>query len=154
MTIRLLKVGLALVVGVAVIGLGISMSAQRGTTIEVYKTATCGCCALWVKHLQANGFTTRVTDMEDLTEIKKKHGVPAKATSCHTAIVDGYALEGHVPAADVRRLLKERPAVAGLAVPGMPLGSPGMEFGDTKQPYNVLTFDKGGALEVFSSYGR
>lgn len=151
---RLLKAGLAVAVGTSVIGLGISMSAQRGTTIEVYKTATCGCCALWVKHLQAAGFTTRVTDMDDLTEVKKKHGVPAKATSCHTGVVDGYAVEGHVPASDIRRLLKERPAVAGLAVPGMPLGSPGMEFGDTKQPFNVLTFDKGGQLKVFSTHGR
>jgi hypothetical protein len=151
---RLLKAGLAVAVAAAFLGVGFSISAQRGTPIDVYKTATCGCCALWVKHLQANGFTPRVTDMDDLSGIKQKHGVPAKAASCHTAVVDGYAVEGHVPAADIRRLLKERPAVAGLAVPGMPLGSPGMEFGETKQPYNVVTFDKSGALKVFSSYNR
>jgi hypothetical protein len=131
-----------------------STSAQRTGTVEVYKTPTCGCCALWVKHLQDNGFAVRVTEMDDLSELKKKHGVPAKAASCHTALVSGFVIEGHVPAADVKRLLKERPAVRGVAVPGMPLGSPGMEYGSTVQPYNVLTFDKAGQLQVFSSHGR
>ena len=154
MTKNLLKFSGAAAVIAVVLAVGISMSAQRPVTIDVYKTATCGCCALWVKHLEENGFTTRVTNMEDLSDVKKKYGVPAKATSCHTAVVDGYAIEGHVPAADVRRLLKERPAVAGLAVPGMPLGSPGMEFGDTKQPYDVLTFDKNGQTKVFASYNK
>jgi hypothetical protein len=141
-------------VALAVAG-GRSLAAQRGgPTVEVYKTPTCGCCGLWVKHLQQNGFTPRVTDMDDLSAIKKKHGVPSRATSCHTAIVDGYVLEGHVPAAEVKRLLKERPAVAGLAVAGMPVGSPGMEFGATVQPYNVLAFDKAGQVKVFSSYPR
>jgi hypothetical protein len=133
---------------------GNSLSAQRAGTVEVFKTPTCGCCALWVKHLQDNGFTARVTDMDDLSAIKKKHGVPAKATSCHTAIVGGYVIEGHVPATDVKRLLKEKPAVAGLAVAGMPVGSPGMEFGNTVQAYNVLAFDKAGQLKVFSTHGR
>lgn len=148
-----------LVVGSAiltfVLAAGGSLAGQKGgAVVEVYKTPTCGCCGLWVKHLQENGFTARVTDMDDLSALKKKHGVPAKAGSCHTAVVNGYVLEGHVPAADVKRLLIERPAVAGLAVPGMPLGSPGMEFGNTKQPYNVLSFDKTGQTKVFSSYGR
>jgi len=80
--------------------------------------------------------------------------VPAKANSCHTAVVDGYTLEGHVPATEVRKLLKEKPAVVGLAVPGMPVGSPGMEYGKTVQPYNVMSFDKTGQLKVFASYGR
>jgi hypothetical protein len=91
--------------------------------------------------------------LDDLSAIKKKHGVPAKATSCHTAVVDGYVVEGHVPAADVKRMLKERPAIAGLAVAGMPLGSPGMEFGNTVQPYSVMAFDKAGQLKVFSTHG-
>jgi hypothetical protein len=132
---------------------GRSLSAQRTGTVEVYKTPTCGCCGLWVKHLEDNGFTTRVTNLDDLSAIKKKHGVPAKATSCHTAVVDGYVVEGHVPAADVKRMLKERPAIAGLAVAGMPLGSPGMEFGNTVQPYSVMAFDKAGQLKVFSTHG-
>ena len=135
---------------------GSSLAAQRGagTVVEVYKTPTCGCCHLWVEHLQKNGFTTRVTDMESLGDVKKKYGVPARATSCHTAVVNGYVLEGHVPAADVKRLLSEKPAVAGIAVPGMPVGSPGREVGSTVQRYDVLSFDKTGQTKVFSSYPR
>ena len=147
-------IGLAAGVLALVLGISATTAAQRPVTIEVYKSPTCGCCGLWVKHLQDNGFRTRVTETDDLSTIKQKYGVPAKASSCHTAVVDGYALEGHVPAADVKRLLKERPAVAGLAVPGMPVGSPGMEVGKTVQPYNVVSFDKGGALKVFASYGK
>lgn len=150
----LTRFGLISAVMALVVSAGISTSAQRGTTVQVFKTPTCGCCHLWVKHLEANGFTTKVTDMEDLSGIKKKYGVPAKANSCHTAVVDGYTLEGHVPAAEVKRLLKEKPALAGLAVPGMPVGSPGMEYGKTVQPYNVMSFDKTGQLKVFASYGR
>jgi hypothetical protein len=150
----LTRFGLIAAVTVLVVTAGISISAQRGVTVQVFKTPTCGCCHLWVKHLEANGFTTKVTDMDDLSGIKKKYGVPAKANSCHTAVVDGYTLEGHVPATEVRKLLKEKPAVAGLAVPGMPVGSPGMEYGKTVQPYNVMSFDKTGQLKVFASYGR
>ena len=152
MTMNIIRGGA--VAALAVLGLGISTSAQKPATVEVYKDPTCGCCALWVKHLEGAGFTTRVTETQDMAAVKQKHGVPSKAASCHTAIVDGYVIEGHVPAADVRRLLKERPAVVGLAVPGMPIGSPGMEVGSTKQPYSVLAFDKAGQTTVFSSYGR
>ena len=141
--------------------LGSPASAQRpapasqrpATTVQVYKSPTCGCCALWVKHLQQHGFTTQVTDTDNVADIKAQHGVPARARSCHTAIVGGYVLEGHVPAADVQRLLKERPAVVGLAVPGMPIGSPGMEVaGQAAQKYDVLAFDKQGQLKVFASH--
>lgn len=132
-------------------------SAQRqapaGPVVQVFKTPTCGCCANWVKHLQDNGFTTRVVDMPDLSEIKAKHNVPAAAQSCHTGVVDGYVVEGHVPAADVRRLLKDRPAVVGIAVPGMPIGSPGMEVPGVKPAaYNVMSFDKAGQLKVYASH--
>jgi hypothetical protein len=152
MVIRLGIVAVAIALGVAG---GHSLEAQRSTgVVEVFKSPTCGCCSLWVKHLEQNGFTAKVTEMDDLSALKKKHGVPSRATSCHTALVNGYVLEGHVPAADVKRLLMERPAVAGLAVPGMPVGSPGMEMGTTVQPYNVLAFDKAGETKVFSSYGR
>ena len=128
--------------------------AQRpAATVQVYKSPTCGCCANWVRHLQQHGFATRVTEMEDLTAIKAKHGVPGRVQSCHTAVVDGYVIEGHVPAADVQRLLKERPAVVGLAVPGMPIGSPGMEVpGMNPQAYDVMAFDKQGQLKVFASH--
>jgi len=150
----LTRSGIILGVAALVLTAGISISAQKGTTIQVFKTPTCGCCHLWVKHLEANGYTTKVTDMDDLSGIKKKYGVPAKANSCHTAVVDGYTLEGHVPAAQVKKMLKERPAIAGLAVPGMPVGSPGMEYGTTVQPYNVVAFDKAGQMTVYASYGR
>ena len=106
-----------------------------------------------MKHLEANGFATRVVVTENLNEIKDKHNIPGPARSCHTATVDGYVLEGHVPAADVRRLLEKRPAVLGLAVPGMPIGSPGMEVPNVKaRPYNVMSFDRLGVLKVYSSH--
>jgi len=144
----------AIAAAAVLVSAGISMSAQRLPTVEVYKTTTCGCCSLWVKHLEENGFTTRVSDVGNIAAVKQTYGVPARAASCHTAVVDGYVIEGHVPAADVKRLLQERPTVAGLAVPGMPIGSPGMEYGDRVQPYDVLAFDKAGQTTVFSSYGR
>ena len=148
---------LAIVLVTATSSMTVATSAPRqasqGPTVQVYKTPTCGCCANWVKHLQANGFATRVMDLENLSDIKTKHNIPGPAQSCHTATVDGYVLEGHVPAADVRRLLKERPAVLGLAVPGMPIGSPGMEVPNVKpSPYNVMSFDRGGQLKVYSSH--
>lgn len=132
---------------------GPALAQRQGPTVQVYKSPTCGCCANWVKHLQQHGFATQVTEIEDVGAIKAKHGVPARAQSCHTAIVAGYVLEGHVPAADVQRLLKEKPAVVGLAVPGMPIGSPGMEVPNVNpQRYDVLTFDKQGQLKVFASH--
>jgi len=132
---------------------GPALAQRPGPTVQVYKSPTCGCCANWVKHLQQHGFTTQVTETENVGEIKMKHGVPARAQSCHTALVGGYVLEGHVPAADVQRLLKEKPAVAGLAVPGMPIGSPGMEVPNmAPQRFDVLTFDKQGQLKVFASH--
>jgi hypothetical protein len=123
--------------------------------VEVFKTATCGCCAKWVEQLRQSGFATKTTDLTltDLTAVKEKHNVPRALHSCHTAIVGGYVIEGHTPPADIQRLLKQRPAVAGLAVPGMPIGSPGME-GPNPQLYDVLTFDKQGTTRVFSTHGR
>ena len=126
-------------------------SAVAGETITVYKSPTCGCCIRWIGHLQANGFTVDARDVQDLVAVKRQHGVSAEIESCHTAIVDGYVIEGHVPAADIRRLLKERPQVTGLTVPDMPVGSPGME-GPNPEPYDVLTFDKNGRTTVFSSH--
>lgn len=143
-----------LVVLSAVLSLSGATLAQRpAPVVQVYKSPTCGCCASWVTHLQKAGFTTKVTEIEDIDSVKTKNGVPARAQSCHTATVDGYVLEGHVPAADVQRLLKERPAVLGLAVPGMPIGSPGMEVPGVKaQTYNVISFDKQGELKVFAAH--
>ena len=128
---------------------------QAPVTVEVYKSATCGCCVKWVDHMRAHGFTVRTTDTDKMTEVKAKLGVPQPVQSCHTAQVGGYVLEGHVPAADVQRLLKERPAIAGLAVGGMPVGAPGMEVPGTKpDAYDVLAFDKGGRTTVFSRQNR
>lgn len=121
-------------------------------TIEVTKSPYCGCCAQWVEHLRANGFTVRVTDTEDLDPVAHEHGVPDALRSCHTATVEGYVIEGHVPAADIRRLLAERPDAAGLAVPGMPIGSPGMEQGDRRQPYATLLFRRDGGQQVFARH--
>jgi|RhiMethySRZTD1v2_1073278.scaffolds.fasta_scaffold759607_2 hypothetical protein len=121
--------------------------------VEVFKSPSCGCCANWVKHMQANGFNAHTTEVNDLTQIKTSRGVPAEAQSCHTAVVNGYVIEGHVPAADVLRLLKEKPAVSGIAVGGMPVGSPGMETPYVKaEPYSVLSFDKNGVTRVFGKH--
>ena len=134
---------------------GLRPAAQRGIAVQVYKDPTCGCCALWVEHLRKAGFTAKVNDVEDMTAIKTKHGVPREARSCHTALVDGYVVEGHVPAEDVQRLLKQRPAIGGIGVPGMPIGSPGMEVAGVKpQAYDVLAFTKDGSTRVFASHGR
>jgi hypothetical protein len=103
--------------------------------------------------MRANGFTVRANDLNDLTDIKKSRGVPDQVQSCHTAVVNGYVVEGHVPAADVHRMLKEKPAIAGIAVGGMPIGSPGMESPYVKaQPYNVMSFDKAGTTRVFAKH--
>ena len=139
----------------ALASLGIAAAQQKpaGPLVEVFKTPTCGCCAKWVEHMRAGGFTVRTTDLADISEIKTTRGVPDQVQSCHTAVVNGYVVEGHVPAEDVHRLLKEKPAVAGIAVGGMPTGSPGMEYPGTKaQPYNVMAFDKNGAVRVFAKH--
>ena len=125
----------------------------NAATVQVFKTPTCGCCKGWVEHLEAAGFHVEVKDLPDLASIKTENGVPAELVSCHTALVDGYVIEGHVPASDIERLLAERPAVKGLAVPDMPLGSPGMEQPDPSrhQPYDVMSFGEGG-IQVFASH--
>lgn len=121
--------------------------------ITVYKTPTCGCCKNWVEHVKAAGFTVEVHDLDNLSDIKADAGVPAGARSCHTAIVGGYAIEGHVPAATIQRLLKEKPEVAGVAVAGMPVGSPGMEVpGQAADKYDVLAFKADGSTSVYESH--
>ncbi len=119
--------------------------------ITVYKSPTCGCCSKWVRHLQDNGFEVDAINHNDMNSVKSTAGVPSRLASCHTAMVGGYIIEGHVPAADIRHLLEEQPAVAGLTVPGMPMGSPGME-GVRHDRYNVLTFTKDGDSKVFSQH--
>jgi hypothetical protein len=143
--------------GAAFLGLralgGSAASAQPPRPeVMVYKSPTCGCCKGWVSHVQRHGFRVKVEDLTDLQPIKTRHGVPSALQSCHTALVDGYVVEGHVPADLVDRLLRERPRVAGIAVPGMPVGSPGMEVpGQPAERYQVVTFDRGGQTGVFAT---
>lgn len=113
----------------------------RPTLVRVYKSPTCGCCGLWEAHMRAAGFRVESHPVPDVTAIKRSAGVPPELWSCHTALVEGYAVEGHVPASDVKRLLAERPRARGVAVPGMPAGSPGMEQG-AAQPYKTFAFDE------------
>lgn len=121
-------------------------------TIDVVKSPTCGCCTQWVEHLRAAGFEVRVTEAEDVAPASRRLGVPDDLRSCHTASIEGYAIEGHVPAADIRRLLQERPQAAGLAVPGMPMGSPGMEQGGTAEPFATVLFSRDGRRRLFAQH--
>ena len=127
---------------------------EKDKAITVYKSPTCGCCTMWESHLTKAGFRVTSKPVENMAEIRKQYGVPEKMQSCHTAIIDGYVIEGHVPADDVKKLLETRPAnVAGLAAPGMPQNSPGMQpEGEKPSGYDVLSFDRQGNSRVFASY--
>jgi hypothetical protein len=133
-----------------------SGAASAQTPGVVYKSPTCGCCEKWVNHMQQAGFSLAPKDMgtSQLMRQKLKLGIAAPQASCHTAEIGGYVIEGHVPADDVRRLLAERPDAVGLAVPDMPSGSPGMEAGDVKEPFDVLLVKRDGSTEVFAKHGR
>ena len=120
-------------------------------TIKVYKSPTCGCCALWVDHMREAGFELDVEDTDDMIDVKVDAGLPLQLQSCHTALVGGYVFEGHIPAEVIARFLAEKPSASGLAVPGMPIGSPGMEFGDRVDPYDVLQFDAAGNTSIYES---
>jgi hypothetical protein len=140
----------------AVASLGAASSGRRPTTpseavsvITVYKSASCGCCKKWVEYLQANGFQVKTVDLDDLSEIKAASGVPRSLQTCHTAVVEGYVVEGHVPVDALRKLLHDRPKVAGIGVPGMPVGSPGMD-GSPAQAYDVMSWDKTGKTSVYA----
>ncbi|MDO8386832.1 MAG: DUF411 domain-containing protein [Polaromonas sp.] len=133
-----------------------ALMAQARPQVEVWKDPNCGCCKDWVIHMEANGFDVKVHDSGN-SATRKRLGVPDKLGSCHTALVGGYAIEGHVPAREVHRLLKERPAALGLSVPGMPVGSPGMdgpEYGTRKDPYDVVLVSRNGRTRVYQSYHR
>ena len=153
MRFRIAAVLAALAAGVA----SVSLVAQKAApalapagVLTVYKTPTCGCCHQWIEHMKAAGFQVREVDMDDITEVKQTSGVPIKLRTCHTGLIDGYVVEGHVPADLVKKMLAEKPKVTGIAVPGMPQGSPGMEQGDAKDPYEVLLFDKTGKTTVYA----
>jgi hypothetical protein len=124
-------------------------------SIEVWKSPTCGCCGKWVEHLEANGFAVKANSASSATldQIKRQAGIEETLASCHTAKIDGYVIEGHVPAADIKRLVKERPDALGLTVPNMPMGSPGMEQpGGETEAYDVLLVKKDGSVEVFARH--
>lgn len=129
-------------------------SMAAAPSVLVYKNPSCGCCSGWADHLRSAGFRVTTQDVADTAPERARLGMPEKFSGCHTATVDGYVIEGHVPAADVRRLLAMRPAAVGLAVVGMPVGSPGMEMGGRIDPYEVLLVDRNGRASVFSNYPR
>jgi hypothetical protein len=131
----------------------VSAGASKPTAIVVYKDPSCGCCTKWVSHLRANGFAPEVHDRSDMNALKDSLGVPPALRSCHTAVAGKYVIEGHVPAADLKRLLAAKPAgTLGLAVPGMPVGSPGMEMGDRSDRYEVVAFTGAGSTHVFAKH--
>lgn len=132
------------------LAVGVVFVAHADPRIEVWKSPSCGCCEGWIAHLKAEGFTVAKHDVDDVEPIKAANGVADDLASCHTAIVDGYVVEGHVPATDIRRLLAERPAVKGIAAPGMPAGSPGM--GSAAEHYDVVSFDAAGGRKTFARH--
>ena len=127
-------------------------SAAHAASMTVYKSPTCGCCAKWVEHVEKHGFKANVIASDDMAAIKAKHGVPDALMSCHTTLVGGYVIEGHVPAADIKRLLAQKPRARGIAVAGMPMGSPGMEHGNHREPYATMLIGKDGKAKVFAKH--
>ena len=151
-TLPLLGAGLA----VALLPGGSRAANSTPTPLEVWKDPNCGCCQDWVDHMQANGFAVKVHATGN-NAVRARLGLPPKLGSCHTALVGGYLVEGHVPASDVRKLLQQKPKALGLAVPGMPVGSPGMDgavYGDRRDPYDVLLVAHDGSTRVFNSYNK
>ena len=146
-----------LLIGLAALGstsLVLAKSAAQPLAIEVWKDPNCGCCKDWIAHMEKNGFAVTVTEHGN-NAARARLGMPQKFASCHTAQVQGYVIEGHVPAADIQRLLREKPQALGLAVPGMPVGSPGMDgaaYGGRRDPYQVLLIRKDGSTHIFNSY--
>lgn len=137
--------------------IGHAAAATGRPVIEVWKTASCGCCHDWIAHLQANGFEVTAHDVSEATkrDYRQRLGLADKFGSCHTALVSGYVLEGHVPAREIRRLLRDKPRALGLAVPGMPVGAPGMDgpvYGGRKDPYAVLLVQRDGGYTTYQSY--
>ena len=128
-----------------------SPSQSSGPLVTVFKTSTCACCGKWVEHLRANGFAVKVQEVNDTAGYERQYRVPRTMESCHTAVVNGYTIEGHVPAADIKRLLNEKPKAVGLAVPGMPVGSPGMDAAHS-DAFSVFVFDEGGRTSVYARY--
>lgn len=144
-----------LVLGLSAVAATAAPALEAGAlpVVEVFRNPSCGCCGAWAEHLQAAGFDVKITAVEDTSVVRKRHGLPERLRSCHTAVVAGYVVEGHVPANDIKKLLAMRPLAIGLAVPGMPAGSPGMEAGSRRDRYQVLLVDKQGREQVFAAHG-
>ena len=126
----------------------------KPTEMTVYRSPTCGCCKKWIGHMEKQGFIIKDVPSDDMESVKQKLGISAPLQSCHTAVVEGYVVEGHVPAGDVKKLLKTKPQASGLAAPGMPTGSPGMEVGGLKGNFSIILFDKQGNAEKFNEYSN
>ena len=129
-----------------------SVFAMEGKTMTVYKSPSCGCCSKWVDIMKSKGFEVKTIETNKVNTIKQKAGLQAGQTSCHTAFVDGYVVEGHVDYSAVKKMLVEKPNILGITVPGMPIGSPGMEQGNTKQAYNILYVNKDGSTGVYEAH--
>ncbi|MEA5472115.1 DUF411 domain-containing protein [Spirulina sp. 06S082] len=127
-------------------------SYSGNVNMTVYRSPSCGCCGGWIEHAKKHGFQITDIKTENIDDIKREHNIPENLASCHTTIIDGYVMEGHIPADEIKRFLKQKPKFAGLSVPGMPLGTPGMESGNRKQPFDVLALSENGQTEVFKTY--
>jgi hypothetical protein len=131
------------------IGHGQTATSSSARSATVYKQVGCGCCSIWAEHLRKAGFKVSSMEVSDLDRVKTAYGVPRAVQTCHTALIDGYVVEGHVPLDAIQKLLKERPKIAGIGVGGMPIGSPGMESGSRKDAYDVLAFDREGKTSLY-----
>ncbi|WP_036247771.1 DUF411 domain-containing protein [Methylobacter sp. BBA5.1] len=142
------------VIGLFIVNAAVKADDEVGKPVDivVYRSPSCGCCGKWVGHLKNNNFNVKDIVTSDVQAIKSKYGVPGTMASCHTALVEGYVIEGHVPANDINTLLKTKPKVTGIAVPDMPAGTPGMGMGGKKDPYQVISFDSEKRYQVFNSY--
>lgn len=141
-----------LLAGLIVLQPSVNAEENQSVNMVVYRSPSCGCCGKWLAHMQDNQFKVRDVLSDDMQAVKARLGVPAHLASCHTALVNGYVIEGHVPANDVKRLLTQKQPVDGLAVPGMPIGTPGMEMGGRQDPYQVVSFGKQSGEQVFQLY--
>ena len=148
--ISLTVAGIGSLAGAMLWPVGVSRAGITNAT--VYKDPNCGCCNKWIEHLTRAGFVVEAYNRDDMSAVKAELGVPRRLESCHTALIDGYVVEGHVPVSDIERLLLERPGGLGLAVPGMPIGSPGMEYGNEREPYEVVLFRADGRQTTFAQY--
>ena len=134
------------------VALMLAGTAANAASMTVMKSPSCGCCSKWVEHVRAHGFEVKVVNVDDIMAVKAKAGIPQKMASCHTTMVGGYVIEGHVPASDIKKLLAQKPKAKGIAVPGMPIGSPGMEHGDHRQPYQTLLIKADGSTSIFARH--